>query len=162
MLRPSAEMLGAELPKTIAIETLVPDAVDRFPWGGHMGLPLLPKVAERLDAARSTAIPLSVTEAAQRAVLAAMQVEPELLERVRDRDLCQSAFDKYRAYLASLPPEKAPAPRKAVQAAHISQGKFGRGLLPCPGCRTHPTPARPSRDGQAAVKGAAPSRTGGN
>jgi len=38
---------------------------------------------EVLDAARSTAIPLSVTEAAQRAVLAAMQVEPELLERVR-------------------------------------------------------------------------------
>ena len=39
------------------------------------------------------------------------------LERVRDRDLCQSAFDRYRAYLASLPPEKSPTPRKAVQAA---------------------------------------------
>ena len=39
------------------------------------------------------------------------------LERVRDRDLCQSAFDRYRAYLASLPPEKTPTPRKAVQAA---------------------------------------------
>jgi len=39
---------------------------------------------EVLDAARTTAIPLSVTEAAQRAVLAAMQVEPELLARVRE------------------------------------------------------------------------------
>ena len=37
-----------------------------------------------LDAARATAIPLSVTEAAQRAVLAAMRVEPELLARVRE------------------------------------------------------------------------------
>jgi len=37
-----------------------------------------------LDAARTTAIPLSVTEAAQRAVLAAMRVEPELLARVRE------------------------------------------------------------------------------
>ena len=49
-----------------------------------------------LDAARSTAIPLSVTEAAQRAVLAAMEVEPELLERVRDlarrRDEVQAAL----------------------------------------------------------------------
>ncbi|MER3390457.1 MAG: histidinol-phosphate transaminase [Microcella sp.] len=35
-----------------------------------------------LDAARSAAIPLSVTEAAQRAVLAALDVEDELLERV--------------------------------------------------------------------------------
>jgi histidinol-phosphate aminotransferase len=49
-----------------------------------------------LDAARSTAIPLSVTEAAQRAVLAAMEVEPELLERVRSlavrRDEVQQAL----------------------------------------------------------------------
>ena len=51
---------------------------------------------EILDAARSTAIPLSVTEAAQRAVLAAMEVEPELLERVRSlavrRDEVQQAL----------------------------------------------------------------------
>ena len=49
-----------------------------------------------LNAARSTAIPLSVTEAAQRAVLAAMQVEPELLARVRElarrRDTVQTAL----------------------------------------------------------------------
>ena len=35
-----------------------------------------------LDAARATAIPLSVTESAQRAALAALDHEPELLERV--------------------------------------------------------------------------------
>ena len=35
-----------------------------------------------LDAARATAIPLSVTEPAQRAALAALEHEPELLERV--------------------------------------------------------------------------------
>lgn len=49
-----------------------------------------------LAAARSTAIPLSVTEAAQRAVLAAMDVEPELVERVRTlarrRDEVQAAL----------------------------------------------------------------------
>ncbi|MFN4001359.1 histidinol-phosphate transaminase [Microcella sp.] len=49
-----------------------------------------------LDAARSAAIPLAVTEAAQRAVLAAMQVEPELLARVRElaarRDAVQAAL----------------------------------------------------------------------
>jgi histidinol-phosphate aminotransferase len=35
-----------------------------------------------LDAARATAVPLSVTEPAQRAALAALDHEPELLERV--------------------------------------------------------------------------------
>lgn len=49
-----------------------------------------------LDAARSTAIPLAVTEAAQRAVLAAMAVEHELLDRVRQlaerRDAVQAAL----------------------------------------------------------------------
>ena len=39
------------------------------------------------------------------------------LERVSAVDLCQPAFDRYRAYLASLPPEKTPTPRKVVQSA---------------------------------------------
>lgn len=51
---------------------------------------------EVLDAARSTAIPLSVTAAAQHAVLAAMDVEDELLDRVREialrRDRVQAAL----------------------------------------------------------------------
>lgn len=49
-----------------------------------------------LDAARSTAIPLSVTEAAQRAVLAALDHEDELLAQVavlaERRDLVQAAL----------------------------------------------------------------------
>ncbi len=49
-----------------------------------------------LDAARSTAIPLAVTAAAQHAVLAAMEVEDELLARVRElaarRDVVQAAL----------------------------------------------------------------------
>ncbi|MDQ8161379.1 MAG: AAA family ATPase [Gemmatimonadota bacterium] len=40
------------------------------------------------------------------------------LERVRDPVQQQSAFDTYRAYLATLPPPKVPTPRPAVAATH--------------------------------------------
>ncbi len=47
------------------------------------------------------------------------------LERVRDRDRQQSAFDTYRAFLATLPPEKVPTPRKVVQASRrVAEGTF--------------------------------------
>jgi ATP-dependent Lhr-like helicase len=36
------------------IDTLIPEAVDTFPWAGHMGLQLLPRVAEAIDIAQST------------------------------------------------------------------------------------------------------------
>jgi len=63
-----------------------------------------------LDAARSTAIPLGVTEAAQRAVLAAMQVEPELIARVRELAVRR---DKVQAAL-----------REQGWAVPVSQGNF--------------------------------------
>lgn len=69
--------LGADLPKTIEIETLVPDAVDRFPWGGHMGLPLLPKVAEVLDRAGSTLVFTNTRAQAERWFEAIQMIRPE-------------------------------------------------------------------------------------
>lgn len=74
----SGVILGAELPKTIAIDTLVPDAVERFPWAGHMGLPLLPKLAEQLDAARSTLVFTNTRAQAERWFEAIQMIRPEL------------------------------------------------------------------------------------
>lgn len=70
--------LGAALPKTIAIDTLLPDAVERFPWSGHMGLPLLPKVAETLDGARSTLVFTNTRAQAERWFEAIQMIRPEL------------------------------------------------------------------------------------
>jgi ATP-dependent Lhr-like helicase len=69
---------GADLPKTLHLDTLVPDAVDRFPWGGHMGLPLLPKVAEVLDRARSTLVFTNTRAQAERWFEAIQMIRPEL------------------------------------------------------------------------------------
>ncbi|MGQ3058751.1 MAG: helicase-related protein, partial [Nevskia sp.] len=69
---------GADLPKTLHLDTLVPDAVVRFPWGGHMGLPLLPKVAEVLDRARSTLVFTNTRAQAERWFEAIQMIRPEL------------------------------------------------------------------------------------
>ncbi|WP_022976513.1 ligase-associated DNA damage response DEXH box helicase [Nevskia ramosa] len=76
-VRARGQTYGADLPKTIAIETLIPDAVDRFPWGGHMGLPLLPKVAEVLDRAGSTLVFTNTRAQAERWFEAIQMIRPE-------------------------------------------------------------------------------------
>ncbi len=42
--------------KQIEIESLLPDEAQRFPWGGHLGLDLLPKVVERLRAHKTSIV----------------------------------------------------------------------------------------------------------
>jgi ATP-dependent Lhr-like helicase len=39
--------------KTLLVDTLLPDAIERFPWAGHMGLRMLKPVVEQIDACAS-------------------------------------------------------------------------------------------------------------
>ncbi len=47
-------IINADIHKTVEIETLLPDDPSRFPWSGHLGLNLLPKVIKSIEGARST------------------------------------------------------------------------------------------------------------
>ena len=49
-------MVVARQKKRIDIEALIPDAIERFPWAGHIGLKLLPEVIQRVERADSTLI----------------------------------------------------------------------------------------------------------
>lgn len=49
-----ATVIRAPDDKAIEIGALLPDDVERFPWSGHLGLVLLPKVLDVLEKARST------------------------------------------------------------------------------------------------------------
>lgn len=91
-----------------------------------------------LDAARATAIPLSVTEPAQRAALAALDHEGELLERVATlaarRD---EVFDAVRAQGWPVPRSQANflwfptgADTEAANDIFLAHGIVGRVLLP--------------------------------
>lgn len=44
------------IPKQVQIDSLIPTTIDRFPWAGHMGLRLLPKVIEAIDDSDSTLV----------------------------------------------------------------------------------------------------------
>jgi len=42
--------------KEIVIDSIIPDTIERFPWAGHIGLKLLPKVVEEIDKYRSVIV----------------------------------------------------------------------------------------------------------
>lgn len=44
------------VPKTVEIESLVPETMDRFPWAGHLNTKLLPEVMRRLEQADSAIV----------------------------------------------------------------------------------------------------------
>jgi ATP-dependent Lhr-like helicase len=42
--------------KTLKVDTLLPPAIERFPWAGHIGLKMLPQVVAELDICASTLV----------------------------------------------------------------------------------------------------------
>jgi len=50
----SAVVISGDMKKRVKVETLIPSNVEKFPWAGHLGLNLLPKVLSCLEQARTT------------------------------------------------------------------------------------------------------------
>ncbi len=48
------QLVKAEIEKRIDIESIVPDDISKFPWGGHIGIRLIPKVIPIILKSRST------------------------------------------------------------------------------------------------------------
>lgn len=55
-LAPGAVIVRGAQDKQITIDTLLPPRIERFAWGGHMGLTMLPAVVKHIDAAASTPV----------------------------------------------------------------------------------------------------------
>jgi ATP-dependent Lhr-like helicase len=47
-------MVRANLRKEIVTETMFPEEIEKFPWGGHLGIKLMDKVLEVIHSSRST------------------------------------------------------------------------------------------------------------
>lgn len=56
LVRGPGTIVAGNLPKKIRIDTLFPETLDRFPWGGHLGLKLLSQVIEAIDKAGSSIV----------------------------------------------------------------------------------------------------------
>lgn len=52
---PRVIVRGAQ-PKTLIVDTLIPDTIERFPWGGHLGTRQVGAVADEIDHAQSSLV----------------------------------------------------------------------------------------------------------
>lgn len=52
---PCVIVRGAQ-PKTLIVDTLIPETIERFPWGGHLGTRQVGAVADEIDQAQSSLV----------------------------------------------------------------------------------------------------------
>jgi ATP-dependent Lhr-like helicase len=62
---PAARMVQGTEPKELVIDTLIPATMERFPWGGHIGLKLLPEVVAEIAAHSTTLVFTNVRSQAE-------------------------------------------------------------------------------------------------
>ncbi len=58
-------MVRGDTPKEIVIDTLIPDSIERFPWGGHLGIKLVDAVVAELDKSSTTLVFTNVRSQAE-------------------------------------------------------------------------------------------------
>lgn len=50
------QLIQGQLPKALTIDSLIPDQFERFPWGGHLGIRHVERVAQEIDAAGTSLV----------------------------------------------------------------------------------------------------------
>jgi ATP-dependent helicase Lhr and Lhr-like helicase len=63
--------------KKVVIDTLLPPRIERFAWGGHMGLTMLPAVVAHIDAAASTLVFTNTRSQCERWFQAVLEARPD-------------------------------------------------------------------------------------
>ncbi|MEO8937317.1 MAG: ligase-associated DNA damage response DEXH box helicase [Burkholderiaceae bacterium] len=58
-------MVKGDTPKEIVIDTLIPDSIERFPWGGHLGIRLVDAVVAELEKSSTTLVFTNVRSQAE-------------------------------------------------------------------------------------------------
>ena len=81
LLGPQAAATGrlvrGQTPKQLTIDTLLPPRVDRFPWGGHLGLAMLPSVVHEIASSGSTLVFTNTRSQAEIWYQALLDAKPE-------------------------------------------------------------------------------------
>jgi ATP-dependent helicase Lhr and Lhr-like helicase len=73
----TAAVVHAAIPREIAVEALLPDSVERFPWAGHLGLTMLKPLVAWLDPAKPTLVFTNTRSQAERWFAAIAWERPE-------------------------------------------------------------------------------------
>jgi ATP-dependent Lhr-like helicase len=70
-------LVRGQEPKTLTIDTLLPDAVERFAWAGHLGLSMLPKVIDEIASSSNTLVFTNTRSQAELWYQALLDAKPE-------------------------------------------------------------------------------------
>lgn len=96
-------LIRGEDHKQIAIDTLEPDDVERYPWAGHLGIKLLPKAIDAIEAGNSTLLFTNTRSQVELWFEALVKARPDWLGQVAlhhgslDRKLRKQVEDLLRA-----------------------------------------------------------------
>ncbi|MCA9289046.1 MAG: ligase-associated DNA damage response DEXH box helicase [Phycisphaerales bacterium] len=72
-----AVIVSGDMPRPVEIDTLLPESLDGFPWAGHLGLAMLPRLVEWIDPERSTLVFVNTRSQCERWFHAMLAVRPE-------------------------------------------------------------------------------------
>ncbi len=75
--RPGPKLVRGRLAKRLRVDTLLPAQIERFPWAGHLGLAMLPKVAAAIEESASTLVFVNTRAQAERWYRALLDQRPE-------------------------------------------------------------------------------------
>ncbi|MEN0020953.1 MAG: ligase-associated DNA damage response DEXH box helicase [Planctomycetota bacterium] len=70
-------VISGDIDRPVELGTLLPDPGDSFPWAGHMGLTMLPKLLEVLDPERSTLVFTNTRSQAERWYQSLLVAKPD-------------------------------------------------------------------------------------
>lgn len=73
----TGRLVRGDMSKAIAFTSLIPAQVERFPWAGHLGLRLLPRVVEIMEANRTTLVFTNTRSQTERWYQEILEAKPE-------------------------------------------------------------------------------------
>lgn len=76
-LAPGGVIVRGAQDKQISIDTLLPPRIERFAWGGHMGLTMLPAVVQHIEGAASTLVFTNTRSQCERWFQALLEARPD-------------------------------------------------------------------------------------
>ncbi|UVH58050.1 ligase-associated DNA damage response DEXH box helicase [Variovorax paradoxus] len=75
--REDGVLVQGQVPKKLVIDSLLPGTAERFPWGGHLGLTMLPQVIAEIAASKTALVFTNTRSQAEIWYQAVLEAKPE-------------------------------------------------------------------------------------
>jgi len=75
--RDDGTLVQGQVPKQLVIDSLLPGRAERFPWGGHLGLTMLPQVVEEIASSSTTLVFTNTRSQSEIWYQAILEAKPE-------------------------------------------------------------------------------------